>query len=273
MMLPDPSAFIAAGASAEVFRMDGGRVLKLFHAGIDPSIVAREVTVGRLVERTGLPVPRLMGVEQVGERQGIVYAEVRGPDLLAHIARNPLRARRALGQMAQLQARIAQCRLPGLRSRKAVLAEDIGAGPVSERLRAAAIGRLDLLREDDALTHGDLHPGNIIVTGEGVTLIDWSRAACGTAGSDLARTEMLMRFGPGRGGGDVGAAEAAMRDAAAAWYVERYRRLTGLDVEALEAWRPLVALAWLRQRAPVREAAFAAYLEQALARAGLPPLA
>jgi len=105
-----------------------------------------------------------------------------------------------------------------------------------------------------------------------------SRAARGMAATDVVRTEMVMRFGPGGDvGGEGGAAvlgwaAAKMRDAASAYYVRRHRALTGLDPEALAAWRALVALAWMRQRAPSREAAFEAYLVEALEVAGLPPL-
>ena len=42
MSAPDPSTFIAAGASAQVYRPEGGRVLKLCHGGFDRSIIARE---------------------------------------------------------------------------------------------------------------------------------------------------------------------------------------------------------------------------------------
>ncbi|HUD90415.1 aminoglycoside phosphotransferase family protein [Sphingobium sp.] len=269
---PDPASFIAAGQSAEVYRLDGGRVIKLFHAGVDTAIIAREHGIGRVVQASGLPVPRVFGLDEAGERQGIIYSELSGPNLLAYIARHPHRTGWALGQMAQLQQHIQACHTPSLRSRKAIILEDIEAAPIGERLRAAAIDRLEQLNEGDRLTHGDLHPGNLIVTPDGVSVIDWSRAACGTIATDLVRTEMLMRFGPGRAGQDVGWIEAAMRDVASCWYLRRYRAGTGLDAEALTAWRPLVALAWMRQRAPVREAAFAAYLAEALRVAGLPPI-
>ncbi|MCP1468682.1 aminoglycoside phosphotransferase (APT) family kinase protein [Sphingobium sp. OAS761] len=272
MTMPDPSAFIAAGASAEVYRLEPGVVLKLFHAGIDPGIVTREEDMARIIEATGLPVPRLIRRCAIEGRSGLVYSELAGPNLLAYIGRHPHRAHWALDQMAALQQRISACRIPLRRSRKVVMADDIEAGPIDERLRAAAIDRLEALHEGDGLSHGDLHPGNLIVTDAGVGIVDWSRAAMGTAASDVVRTEMVMRFGPGRGDGtQVGWRESAVRDAAAGWYVHRYRAQSGLDPEALAAWRPLVALAWLRQRAPVRDAAFAAYLNDALRVAGLPP--
>mgnify|MGYP002837033254 CR=1 FL=1 len=94
MHAPDPATFIAAGASAQVYRLEGGRVLKLFHAGIDPSIVAREYAIARVVQTSGLPVPAVFGETRVEGRQGIIYAEMRGPNLLTYMARHPHRARK-----------------------------------------------------------------------------------------------------------------------------------------------------------------------------------
>jgi len=41
MHAPDPSTFIAAGASAQVFRLDGGRVLIVSGAGAGQRIVTQ----------------------------------------------------------------------------------------------------------------------------------------------------------------------------------------------------------------------------------------
>lgn len=267
--LPDPSTFIAEGASAAVYRLDGGRVLKLFHDGIEPSIVAREYATAQAIQTTGLPVPRLFGREDVAGRQGIIYAEIKGRTLLHHILRHPHRLRWAMRAMAALQRDIHDHRLPELRSRKAILAEDIEVAPIGERLRAAALDRLEQLVEGDLLSHGDLHPANLIVGDAGLMVIDWSKAACSAPAADVVRSEMLMRFGPGQAGG---ALEGKLRDLSTAYYVGHYQKLADMEAEALNAWRALVGLAWLRHRLPGRDAAFAAYLAEALRRAGLPPL-
>ena len=273
MSLPDPSQFVAAGQSAEVFRLDGGRVLKLFHAGIDPGIVEREYALMQAIQGTGLPLAEALGLEDRGDRRGIVYSEMAGPDLLVYLRQQPWRWRWALAQMARLQQQIQAQQVPRLRSRKALLAEDIEMAPVGETLRAAAIDRLEQLVEGDALSHGDLHPANLIVTPDGLAVIDWSRAARGALPTDVVRTEMLMRFGPGQTGGQIGGWwEEKIRDRAAAYYVKQYRAVTGMEPEALAAWRPLVALAWMRQRLPARDEGFALYLDAALAAAGLPAI-
>lgn len=269
MSLPDPSRFIAAGQSAEVFRLDDGCVLKLFHDGVDPGIIEREYKLMQAIQATGLPVAHALEMQEAGGRRGIVYTEMAGPDLLAYLHERPWRWRWAMTQMARLQRRIQEQSLPSLRSRKALLAEDIEVAPIGERLRAAAIDRLEQLVEGDALSHGDLHPANLIVTPHGLAVIDWSRAARAAAATDVVRTEMLMRFGPGQTGRWW---EEQVRDRAAAHYVKRYCALADMEPDALAAWRPLVALAWLRQRLPSRDEAFARYLDEALAIAGFPPI-
>ncbi|MDI1297279.1 MAG: phosphotransferase [bacterium] len=269
MTLPDPSTFLAAGASAEVFRLGDGRVLKLFHAGIDPGIVAREYAIAQAVQATDLPVAPVWGMQDAAGRQGIVYGEIEGPSLLDYVRRRPHRLPWALNAMARLQQQIHAQRVPIARSRKRILAEDIAASTVNARLREAAIERLDWLNEPDRLSHGDLHLANLIVTPGGLAVIDWSKAARASPAADVARSEMLMRFGPG---GSDDRWHAMARDGAAAYYLWRYQRRTGLAVEALVAWRALVALAWARHRLPGRDAAFAAYLDTALRQAGFPPL-
>ena len=269
MSLPNPSTFIAEGASAAVYRLDGGRVLKLFHEGVDPSIIRREYVTAEMIQATGLPAARLFGRCEAGGRQGIIYSEIDGPNLLHYIWRHPHRVGWAMRAMAQLQAHIHRQPVPMLRSRKAILTGDIEMAPIGGRLRAAAIDRLDQLGEGDMLSHGDLHPANLIVSGEGLVAIDWSKAARAMPAADVVRSEMLMRFGPGQASGWL---EGPVRDLATAHYVRCYRRAATMDGEALAAWRALVGLAWMRHRLPARDAAFGAYLVRALERAGLPAL-
>lgn len=263
-MIPDPSAFIASGASADVFRLGDGLTLKLFHAGIDEGIVAREYDIARTVFATGLPIARPVEMRDAGGRRGIVYAEIDGPDLLSYLKRHPASMPAMLKAMAALHARIHAQAAPALRRRKQVLVEDIEHAPVRDTLRRAGLERLDQLIEGDSLSHGDFHPGNILVTGAGLVVIDWSKAAGGSPAADVVRTEMLMRFGPGPAWGGL------LRDAVARHYVALYSRMTGLAPEALAAWRALVALAWMRHRLPARDEAFGRYLDRALAEAGLP---
>ena len=43
-----------------------------------------------------------------------------------------------------------------------------------------------------SLLHGDLHPGNILLTADGPVVIDWTNASIGPPGADLAVTWLLI---------------------------------------------------------------------------------
>ena len=75
-----------------------------------------------------------------------------------------------------------------------------------------------------------------------------------------------MRFGEG----PTDTITNLWRNWAARQLGNAYHRQSGLTPDQLSLWRPVVALAWLRARPPIRERAFARYLDKALRKAGLP---
>ncbi|HWV13315.1 MAG TPA: aminoglycoside phosphotransferase family protein, partial [Sphingobium sp.] len=77
-----------------------------------------------------------------------------------------------------------------------------------------------------------------------------------------------MRFGEG----PTDPITNIWRDWAARQLTHAYRQQSGIGSDQFTLWRPIVALAWLRARPPVRNAAFTRYLNKALRRAGLPLL-
>lgn len=255
---------IAAGASARVCRIGAGRVVKIFHAAVSEEMIAREFAAAALAGDAGVPVARPLERLEDEAGRAIVYPEIVGPTLMQDMHRRPLGSAGRLGDMAGLQRQIHDCAAPGLRSLRDVLRTDILYGPVEGVLEAAALDLLDRLPEGKRLLHGDFHIRNIIVSAQGPVAIDWSKAARGDPLADLLRTEVLMRFGEGPQDWITNAA----RDWAAGHYLRSYGPLAG----DMAGWRAVVALAWLRARAPTRQRAFMAYLARALAAAGLPPL-
>ena len=68
---------------------------------------------------------------------------------------------------------------------------------IPEAIATGVLALIDRLPVDDRLSHGDLHPGNVILTAEGPRLIDWTGAKRGGAPLDLAtcqfhRTELVV---------------------------------------------------------------------------------
>jgi Ser/Thr protein kinase RdoA (MazF antagonist) len=262
------SARIAAGVSSSVYRLSQGRVAKIFHPAVSEEMIAREFAAATLAAEAGLPVARPLERRDMPKGRAILFPEVVGPTLMRDMRLRPLRSGSRLRDMARLHRRINACAAPELRSLRQVLRTDILFGPVAGAVQDAALDLLDRLPEGDRLLHGDFHIRNVLLSPAGLVAIDWSKAARGTVTPDLLRTEMLLRFGEGPQDGLTNFA----RDWAARRYVASYSHMAGEELELVPQWRAVVALAWLRARARIRQKAFTRYLDRALAEAGLPPL-
>jgi hypothetical protein len=185
-------ALIAHGRQAEVYAWDGGdAVVKLYRAGFDGH-AAEAAALARL-DGTGI-APRLLDMVTIDGRVGLVLQRVDGVDMLTLLQRQPWRLlglARTLAHAAQRIHRVqARADLPDLIR---VLGERIGAADLDVRRRDFALRILDTLPAGDRLCHGDFHPGNAVVTGDGTSIIDWPAATRGVPAADFARTMLLLR--------------------------------------------------------------------------------
>lgn len=226
------------GASAEVWAIDEARALKLFRPGVNDVPVALEYQAGGWAADQGLPVPRPLARVVVDDRAGIVFQRATGADMLSVIRRAPGRMWTLIGQLARLHAQVHE--KPGnaaLPRQIDVLRHRIVRSRAGAAAIEAALQRIDGLETGSCLVHGDFHPGNLLLSDAGTTIIDWAQAAVGTAAADVARTDMLLRFG---GGGVLAGAITAR------WYRLCYARHSGLHAAAIDPWRLPVAVAWHR---------------------------
>ncbi|BAV65849.1 phosphotransferase family protein [Sphingobium cloacae] len=258
----DPALrFLAQGASARLYVLGQGEVVKLFHPAVSDEMIEREAHASRLAAELGMPaIATVRRITMEGTR-GLVYPRVAGVTLLKAMRRRPWSSGAMMPAMARLQARMHQSpEIEGVRSLKDVLRTDILHGPASDVLKEWALVRLKTMPDGRRLLHGDFHVENIMVAEGGFKVIDWSKAALGDPAADAARTEMLMRFGAGP--------QDRLTVLAREWATRRWRaaylRESGMAAERLDSWRAVVAVAWLRARKPVRERAFREYLHDAL---------
>ena len=259
-------ALLGRGKSSEVFRIADGIVIKIFHAAVSEEMIQREMAAARIAAslhvRTAAPLKRV----SVEGRSALIYPEIAGPSLARAIRKSPFFAAEFLRRMATLQQAIHAHEVSGLRTVKSVLAIDIDYGPASARLKGAALEYLGNLPESARLLHGDFHIDNIVIHDGQLAVLDWAKAAVGDPAADVVRSEMLMHFGEG----PSDFVTCLWRDWAARKLRRSYQEQSGLSAGKLALWRPVVALAWLRARPPVRSRAFHHYLNKALGSVGLP---
>ncbi|MGI8417836.1 MAG: phosphotransferase [Nakamurella sp.] len=163
--MTETGAVIASGRDTEILACGPGLVLR---RPLDRRSLAGEATLMRWVRDQGYPCPAVTAVVD----DGLVMQRLDGvsmlDDLLAHPDRISLHARALADLHRQLHD------LPLL----------AGAGELADLPRYFGDG--------DSLLHGDLHPGNVLLTADGPVVIDWANATIGPAAADAAMTWLLM---------------------------------------------------------------------------------
>lgn len=119
------------------------------------------------VRAHGYPAPEVYEVSDDG--RDMVMERVDGPTMLDDLGDHPWRVRRHALLLADLHTRLG--RIPALAG--------LPPGPVP----------------GDRMVHLDLHPMNVLLSADGPVVIDWTNAASGTPGSDVAMTWLVASCG------------------------------------------------------------------------------
>jgi aminoglycoside phosphotransferase (APT) family kinase protein len=187
---------VGTGRDADVFALDGERVLRRYRAA--GRSAEREAAVMEHARAHDLPVPEVFDVDG----PDLVMARVVGPTMADALVRRPW----TMPQHARALAR---------------LHEQVHAVPAPDWL-ASPTG------DGAALLHLDLHPENVLLTCSGPVVIDWTNAARGPAEVDVADTWLVISAGDAPGS----RSRAAVIAAAQGTFARLFRRAAGLDLAA-----------------------------------------
>jgi uncharacterized protein (TIGR02172 family) len=241
---------VGVGRTAEVYAWGEGQVLKLYRAGLPRAWVEREARVGRIVAAAGLHAPAVGELVEVDGRWGIVYQRIEGPSMLDTLVARPEMLAPLAEQFAGLHAEMHACLRPELHSQRAALTHAIEqAAPLDPALRQTVLRHLAQLPAGEAVCHGDYHPGNVVLTGQGPVVIDWMTATHGSPAADVARTALLFRIGQLPPEIDAAARQAIDQARAAFFdhYLQAYRAQRPLAQAEIDAWLPVMAAARLTE--------------------------
>ncbi|MGJ7018504.1 aminoglycoside phosphotransferase family protein [Streptomyces griseorubens] len=153
---------IAQGRDADVYALDGTRVLRRYRDGGPPT--GPEARVMTYLAEKGYPVPRVHDVTDTD----MVLERLTGPTMLDEMARRPWRVTALGRELGRLHDRLHAVPAPEW---------------LRERFTTGA---------DDRVLHLDLHPGNVLLTERGPVVIDWSNAAAGDPAADVAMTVVTV---------------------------------------------------------------------------------
>ena len=223
---------LAAGNVAEVFEW-GAYALKLYRSPAAKRVAFREAAIHAAVEALGLPVPAVWGVQQVGDRWGIVFDRVSQASFAERMRHDPASVPQDLEILARLQTRIHAHPAPRFGSLKLRLATNIaGTSLLDERRRQALLRGLAAMPDGDRLCHGDFHPMNVLGEAARPIVIDWPDACRGDPAADVCRSYLLMRL---------------HAEHLAEPYLDAYCRVSGMPRQAILDWLPYMAAARLAE--------------------------
>jgi aminoglycoside phosphotransferase (APT) family kinase protein len=185
---------VGKGASSDVIAWAPGRVAKLFHPQYAFAI-DMELQRARAVQALGAPCPAVFERIEHEGRSGIVFERIDGPLLSAGMRDGSESIASVAERLAELHVELHALRVPAdssLPRLTEVLAKYLEALPEAEREPARA--ELAHVAADTGLCHMDLHPGNVIVRGAELVVVDWVNACSGYLALDVARSFTLMAY-------------------------------------------------------------------------------
>lgn len=233
---------IATGRTAEVFAYGDDKVVKLLRPGFRRALITEEEAKVAAAHAAGAPAPKTYGTVEVSGRIGLVLDRIDGESMLDEASLDPFtlgRWGRVLGDIHAQSLVQSSHDLPRIAD---ALAEKIARADITSAHRRKALDVLAAAPEDDAVLHGDVHPGNIILTSDRPVLIDWVDATRGSPSADIARTLWLLSpatvSAHVSGRRVITTVQGMFRRA----YFKRVLKATGVDRRVVDAWRlPVVA--------------------------------
>jgi Ser/Thr protein kinase RdoA (MazF antagonist) len=191
---------IGEGAAAEVFAWAPGQVVKLFRPATSRRLAWHEIQMTHTAFAAGAPSAEMLGVVTLNGRLGMVLQRFEGPTLVHLLRSGAVTRLRGGAILAELALTVHKLPVPPdvvslrdwmdawLRSAGALLPAHINEGV------RATIEKLSSVQnpKEAGLCHGDLHPGNVIMTEAGPRLVDWSGSIRAPAVYDLAISHVLL---------------------------------------------------------------------------------
>ena len=245
---------LKTGLRSEVYDLGDGKFLKLYNGWVSAELVDYEINVSQAAFEAGIPCARVYETVEIGYRQGIVFEFVEGPDLRHQLMDRPWTIRRYGIEMARLQALVHGNKLSGLRSQQAHIVSAIQASySVLKPYWNKIMDCLELVSDGPVcLCHGDFSVENMIVSRNGLMLIDWADAYAGNPLSDVARAWILIHT-PYRDG-EFPAWTKGFSGASKKWlfynYLQEYLKITGKKKAQYQVWRVPMAAARLKEEVP-----------------------
>lgn len=250
-----PGRFIARGRTADVYEWDAEHVIKLFHDEYDFESIEYEFKIVNAVCASGIRTPKAVELVYNESLHGLIYERAEGVPMGEMLWRKPWtifeHARGLARLQKQMHAHPFDADVPCQHSRLQNKISRAAGLPAS--LKKSLLNELSTLPEGDRVCHGDLHPGNVLISKSGPVVLDWVDAAMGNPLADAARTSILL-LGFAESDPTTKLAEKLSTRLFHTLYLHEYIKGNSSAKEEYLRWLPIVAAARLSEEIPELEA-------------------
>lgn len=208
---------------------DNDKTVKLFIENYSKANILNEaLNQARVEEGTELKVPKLLEISKIDNRWALVSEHIEGKPLDKLMEENPEKEDEYLNKFVEVQLEILSNKVPLLNRMKEKYRRKINLADVNEDTKYDLLQRLEGMKSDLSLCHGDYNPSNVIIKDDGSAyVIDWAHVTMGNSAADAARTYLIFSLGG--------------KELLAGKYLNLFSEKSGIEKSNIQRWIPIVA--------------------------------
>lgn len=240
MKLPETKTELVHRGNKVVYDLDD-KIAKVFNDQKPVSDVFNEALNLARINETGIRSPKVLEVSQVeGEGSALVTEKVPGTTLAQKMEAEPQRFGEYLEQFVDLQIEIHGYTSPLLNRQRDKFTRMIESlDQLNATTRYNLSERLDGMKKEFKVCHGDFNPSNVIVSDDGtLSVCDWAHATQGSPAADVATTYLLFAL--------------TSKEQAEA-YLELYCNRADMPMQVVRQWMSIVAAVELARKRDVND--------------------
>lgn len=186
---------IATGNTAHIYRYKEG-IVKLFHSYLPADVARYEGEKQRMVHAKGVAVPEVWEITNVEGQPALIMSYAEGKPLGQLLLENQsdlAYVEQCLEIFVEQQLALHQIDGEPLEPMKGKLADQLHrAAALQDEVKEKLLEQMRHMTYRSVICHGDLHPHNMLLADQQVTIIDWVDATAGDLRADVYRTYLLI---------------------------------------------------------------------------------
>lgn len=208
---------------------------KLFDKSFTKNEIYYEAMLHSLAENSGLPVPRLRGVQEIDERIAILTDYIDGKTILQLIEEEPNKLDYYIDLFCSVHIAFLSKTISDVKKLKHRLMKEISSAPIICDIKKFELQmKLASMNEYNNFCHGNLNLDNVMLDTHGdIYVLDWVAASRGNACADVAAAYLNLTLISGEIAGK---------------YLRCYSEKTNTPIDYVNEWLPVVAAAQLNKK-------------------------